>query len=266
MGVGATGAIDGTPSFPVGRDVTGRDHWLDLSDANTCHILVAGTTGSGKSEFLKSLIAALARKLGVGRIAFALIDPKQVTFNFADQTGPFLVHPVAHGTDEAIAIVKEAFNEAERRFAELKKRRLDDLAQWQAADKDAPPRLVLVFDEFADLMADRESKRELESPLKRLGAKARAAGIHLVLATQRPEASVVTPLVRSNLPARVCFRVASMADSKLILKSDDSADLLGRGDLIWQRAGGSIRLQSPFVERDELEATLFPRQGASVTL
>jgi S-DNA-T family DNA segregation ATPase FtsK/SpoIIIE len=116
----------------------------------------------------------------------------------------------------------------------------------------------LIFDEYADLMADRDSKKELEGPLKRLGAKARAAGIHLVLATQRPEASVVTPLLRSNLPARLCFRVASAADSKLLLKTPDGADLLGRGDLILQRGGGTVRLQSPFVEREELERALFP--------
>lgn len=252
------GPAAGLPAFPVGQDVTGEKLWLDLSDPNTCHLLVAGTTGSGKSEFLKAMITALARRLGPDRIAFALIDPKQVTFNFGDERGPYLIRPVANGADEALAIVKDCFVEAERRFSELKNRKLEDIAQWQSADPHAPPRLVLVFDEYADLMADAASKKELEGLLKRLGGKARAAGIHVILATQRPEATVVTPLLRSNLPARVCFRVASPADSKLLLKSPDGADLLGRGDLIWQRGAGTVRLQSPYVERAELEAALFP--------
>jgi energy-coupling factor transporter ATP-binding protein EcfA2 len=243
-------------AFPMGQDVTGHIHWLDLADPNACHLLVAGTTGSGKSEFLKAMIAALAGSLGPGRVKFGVVDPKQVTFNFGERTGPFLIRPVANGTDDALSIIKDFFEETERRFAELKKRKLEDLAQWQAADPDAPPRWVLVCDEFADLMAEKTSKAELEAPLKRLGAKARAAGIHLVLATQRPEASVVTPLLRSNLPARICFRVASEADSKLLLKSPDGAELLGRGDFIWQRGAGSIRLQSPYVEREALEGAL----------
>ena len=94
-------------ALPVGQDVTGEKLWLDLADPNYCHILVAGTTGSGKSEFLKAMIAALAGKLPPDQIVFALIDPKQVTFNFGDRTGPYLIRPVANGADEALAIVKE---------------------------------------------------------------------------------------------------------------------------------------------------------------
>ncbi len=248
----------GAAAFPVGQDVAGVSHWLDFADANLCHLLVAGTTGSGKSEFLKAMIAALARNLGPGRVKFALIDPKQVTFNFGDRTGPFLLRPVANGAEDALALVKECFAEVERRYTQLKAKNLEDLAGWQAIDPKAPPRLILVFDEFADLMADRDAKKELETPLKRIGAQARAAGIHLVLATQRPEATVVTPLLRSNLPGRVCLRVASAADSNLILKTPDGADLLGRGDLLWQRGAGNVRLQSPFVDGGELEAALFP--------
>jgi hypothetical protein len=248
------------PVFPVGQDVSGVTHWLDFADPNTCHLLVAGTTGSGKSEFLKALIAALATRLGPDRVRFALIDPKQVTFNFGEHPGSFLVRPVAHGADEALAIVKDCFAETEKRYSELRARKLEDLAQWQDAEpKTAPPRIVIIFDEFADLMAEPEAKKALEVPLKRLGAKARAAGVHLVLATQRPEASVVTPLLRSNLPARVCMRVASPADSNIVLKKPDGADLLGRGDLLWQHGAGLVRLQSPIVSLRELHEILFPK-------
>src|SRR4029450_9018230 len=111
--------------------------------------------------------------------------------------------------------------------------------------------------EFADLMADKAAKKELEATLKRLGAKARAAGIYLVLSTQRPEAPVVTSLLRSNLPGRISLHVISEKDSKLILSDQpDAAYLLGKGDLFWWHGGGRIRLQSPFVSKPELEKLL----------
>jgi S-DNA-T family DNA segregation ATPase FtsK/SpoIIIE len=126
----------------------------------------------------------------------------------------------------------------------------------QLTDKEAVPRWVLIFDEFADLMLERGSKKEMETLLKRLGAKARAAGIHLILGTQRTEASVVTPLLRSNLPARISLKVISERDSNLILEAPDAASLLGRGDLLWRQGAGLTRLQSPFVKREELERLL----------
>lgn len=118
------------------------------------------------------------------------------------------------------------------------------------------PRWVVVFDEFADLMTDKATKKQLEPLLKRLGAKARAAGIHLILGTQRPEASVVTPLLRSNLPGRIGLQVASEKESKLFLDEPDAAYLFGRGDLVWKRGGGLTRLQSPFVPKAEFDKYL----------
>jgi S-DNA-T family DNA segregation ATPase FtsK/SpoIIIE len=120
----------------------------------------------------------------------------------------------------------------------------------------AVPRWVVVFDEFADLMADRADKRDMERHLKRLGAKARAAGIHLVLGTQRPEATVVTPLLRANLPGRISLQVPTERDSKIILDEPDAAHLLDKGDLLWRDRGGLTRLQSPFLTREELEGFL----------
>jgi S-DNA-T family DNA segregation ATPase FtsK/SpoIIIE len=142
----------------------------------------------------------------------------------------------------------------ERRYTLLRARGKEHIGELTG--KDALPRWVLVFDEFADLMTDKASKKDLEAFLKRLGAKARAAGIHLVLGTQRPEASVVTPLLRSNLPGRIGFQVPTERDSKIILDEPDAAHLLDKGDLFWRRGGSLLRLQSPFVLKEQLDACL----------
>jgi hypothetical protein len=246
--------MDGLPSqetsdplVPLGVDVGGKAHWLNLANTSDCHLLVAGTTGSGKSELLKAMVAGLAQRLGPDQVQFLFVDPKRVTFNFSGES-PYLLRPVAHECEEAIERIEECFAETERRYRDLEKGRCENIGQLN----NAPPRWVVIMDEFADLMADADAKKVLGTPLKRIAAKARAAGIHLVLATQRPEASVVTPLLRSNLPGRISLKVASEADSKLILGTRDAFHLLGKGDLLWQYGAGLVRLQCPLVLRQEL--------------
>jgi hypothetical protein len=243
----------GQPAFPVGVDVAGKTHWLNLADSSTCHILAAGTTGSGKSEFLKALLAGLAARHSPLEVRFVLIDPKHVTFNFAGES-PYLLHPVAHTVDEAMPLVEGCFEETERRYKLLQKRGLEHVGQLQG--KDVLHRVVVVFDEFADLMAERESRRELETSLKRIGALARAAGIHVVLATQRPDKDVVTPQLKANLPTRVCLRVDGERNSKIILDEEGGENLLGHGDLFWKHGGGMVRLQGALVPKTDLEKML----------
>ena len=162
----------GQPLVPVGLDVSGKAHWLNLADPSDCHLLVAGTTGSGKSEFLKAILAALARRLTPHQVQFVLIDPKQVTFNFHGES-PYLRHPIACSVDDALPLIKDCFDETEHRYALLKARHLENVAHLQGTD--ALPRIVMILDEFADLMADKDAKAELEKPLKRIGASARRA-------------------------------------------------------------------------------------------
>jgi S-DNA-T family DNA segregation ATPase FtsK/SpoIIIE len=245
----AGGGAVGRPVFPVGQDVSGKDYWLNLADPADCHLLVAGTTGSGKSEFLKAALAGLARQLQPQELQLVLIDPKRVTFNFPG-TSPYFHAPVVHTVEEVLPLIKWCLGETERRYALLEAQGKEDVSQLTGGE--ALPRVVVVFDEFADLMDDKSTRKDLEGLLKRIAAKARAAGVHLILATQRPEAGVVTPLLRSNLPGRIALRVASEADSKLIIKEPDAVYLLGRGDLLWRQGGALQRLQSPWVSREEL--------------
>jgi hypothetical protein len=244
--------LDGQPAFPVGVDVAGQSHWLNLADPSDCHILVAGTTGSGKSEFLRALIASLALRLDPGHLQFLLIDPKRVTFNLR-RASPFLRAPVAYDLDEALPLIEGCMAEMDRRYRLLEERKLANVADLPA---DLLPRIVVVIDEFASFLEDKESKKVVTALLKRIGAMARAAGIHLVLSTQRPDKDVVTPLLRENLPGRIALRVASKAGSDLILGAPDAENLLGKGDLFWKRGGELLRLQSPYVPQEELERTL----------
>jgi len=244
--------LDGLPAFPVGSDVAGQAHWLNLADPSDCHLLVAGTTGSGKSEFLRATIAALAARLGPDRLQFLLIDPKRVTFNLPGAS-PYLRAPVAYGLDEALPLIEACMAEMDRRYRILEERKLSNISELPP---ELLPRIVLVIDEFASFLEDKESKKVVTALLKRIGAMARAAGIHLILSTQRPDKDVVTPLLRENLPGRIALRVASKAGSDLILGSPDAEHLLGRGDLFWKRGGELLRLQSPYVPQAELERTL----------
>jgi S-DNA-T family DNA segregation ATPase FtsK/SpoIIIE len=247
--------LTGKPAFPVGLDVAGKTHWLNLAEPADCHLLVAGTTGSGKSQFLKAVLAALSRRLGPDQVQFVLIDPKRVTFNFGQQESPYLSAPVAYSVEDAQPLIERCLAETEQRYELMRQRGVEDVSQLKGTD--SRPRVVVIIDEFADLMADKDAKKVLETTLKRIGAKARAAGIHLILATQRPEApGVITTQLRSNLPGRVCLKVASDGDSKIMLGVTDAAHLLGKGDLLWMSGGSMVRLQSPLVSKEDLNADL----------
>jgi DNA segregation ATPase FtsK/SpoIIIE, S-DNA-T family len=241
------------PVFPAGLDVAGQTHWINLGDTADCHLLVAGTTGSGKSEFLKALVAGLAARMPQDQIQFYLIDPKRVTFNLGGQKSPYLRAPIAYDTEEALPLVEECLAETKRRYGILEEQKVSNVAQLVT---ELIPQIVLVIDEFANLMEEQQTKKVMTALLRQIGSMSRAAGIHLVLATQRPDKDVVTPLLRDNLPGRIALKVASPANSNLILGGPDAAHLLGKGDLLWKRGGGMVRLQSPFVTQQEFEKHL----------
>lgn len=241
----------------IGIDLNGQLIEADLSDPNTCHFLVGGTTGSGKSEFLRSLLLSLLYRYSPQQLKIALVDPKRVTFPEFEQM-PWLHSPVVKDSENAIALMTELVAEMQQRYQRFEAAGCPHLTAYNAilAQKQQPPlpRLVCIFDEYADFMAETDTRKELELSIKRLGAMARAAGIHLIIATQRPEAGIVTPIIRSNLPGRIALRTASIADSKIVLGGTkiEAAYLLGKGDLLYQVNSQLIRLQSLFAAKIQL--------------
>ncbi|GAB4378200.1 MAG: hypothetical protein Kow00121_29530 [Elainellaceae cyanobacterium] len=236
----------------IGVDLEGQLIEADLSDPNTCHFLVGGTTGSGKSEFLRSLLLSLLVRHAPEHLQIALVDPKRVTFPEFEQMR-WLHTPIVKDSDRAIELMERLVTEMEQRYQRFEQAQCADLTAYN--QKAQPlPRIVCIFDEYADFMVEKETRNALELSIKRLGAMARAAGIHLIIATQRPEAKVVTPLIRSNLPGRVALRTATEADSAIILggKKIEAAYLLGKGDLLYQSGANLYRLQSLFAQAIEL--------------
>ncbi|MGB3296654.1 MAG: DNA translocase FtsK [Phormidesmis sp.] len=231
----------------IGVNLDGELIEADLSDPNTCHFLVGGTTGSGKSEFLRSLLLSLLVHHDPKHFQVALVDPKRVTFPEFENMR-WLYEPIVKTREDAIALMERLVIEMDERYHRFEKSRCNDLFAYNQKAASPLPRILCIFDEYADFMADKETAKALEQSIQRLGAMARAAGIHLVIATQRPEARVVTPLIRSNLPGRVALRTASDADSAIILggKEGAAANLLGKGDLFYSGGGGLQRLQSLF--------------------
>jgi DNA segregation ATPase FtsK/SpoIIIE, S-DNA-T family len=237
----------------IGVNLEGQLVEADLSDPNTCHFLVGGTTGSGKSEFLRSLLLSLIVRHSPKHLQIALVDPKRVTFPEFEQM-QWLHSPVAKESEQAIALMDELITEMESRYQQFEKFGCSDLNTYNQTSNQLLPRIVCIFDEYADFMAEKESRTALEQSIKRLGAMARAAGIHLIIATQRPEAKIVTPVIRSNLPGRVALRTASEADSAIVLggKQTAAAYLLGKGDLLYQVGAQMQRLQSLFTTEIQL--------------
>ncbi len=229
----------------IGVDLDGELVEADLSDPNTCHFLIGGTTGSGKSEFLRSLLLSLLVRHDPSHFQIALVDPKRVTFP-EFETMDWLYEPIVKTSEDAIALMERLVIEMEERYQRFEISKCANLNAYNQKQSQPIPRILCIFDEYADFMAEKETAKALEQSIKRLGAMARAAGIHLIIATQRPEARVVTPLIRSNLPGRVALRTASAADSSIILgsKQEAAVNLLGKGDLFYSGGGSLQRLQS----------------------
>jgi len=239
-------------TFALGRDVAGHARAADL--ARMPHLLIAGATGSGKSVMVNALITSLLCNATPDEVRLVLIDLKRVELS-AYNGLPHLMVPVITEPERAKAALKWAVSEMEnrfRRFAGASSRNVTGFNETRADPADRMPYLVVIIDELADLMM-REGK-SVEEPIVRLAQKARATGIHLVLATQRPSVNVVTGLIKANFPSRIAFAMASQIDSRTILDMPGAEDLIGRGDMLFQPADlpRPIRLQGVFVSDKEI--------------
>ena len=239
-------------TFALGRDVAGAAQAVDL--AKMPHLLIAGATGSGKSVMVNALIASLLCESTPHDVRMILMDLKRV--ELAAYNGlPHLLVPVITEPEGAKAALKWAVNEMEaryRRLAGASARNIKSFNETRVDPEDRMPYIVIVIDELADLMM-REGKN-VEDPIVRLAQKARATGIHMVLATQRPSVNVVTGLIKANFPSRIAFAMASQIDSRTILDSPGAEDLIGRGDMLYQPSDlpRPMRLQGVFVSDPEI--------------
>ncbi|WP_030805654.1 FtsK/SpoIIIE domain-containing protein [Streptomyces sp. NRRL S-337] len=228
---------------PLGADIEGNPVTIDLSSADSPHLLVAGTTGSGKSVALDTILKGLVR-YDKSTLRLRLVDPKGTELvDFEDD--PHLDGLIGMDAADAIEILEETVEEMAVRYKDMKAIRTRKLVEYNAkVDKaDRKPWIVIVLDEYADLTSDPEEKKQIEALLKRLTQKARAAGIHVIAATQRPSADVISTTIRSNFPAQLALRVKTATDSRIILDETGAEALAGQGDAFLHTAKGTIRVQ-----------------------
>ena len=240
----------------LGKDITGEAQIIDLTQ--TPHLLIAGATGSGKSVCVNSIICSVLYNKKPDQAKLMLIDPKIVELKLYNDI-PHLLTPVITDPKRAFQAIQYCLYEMERRYSLLDSLGVRDIASYnrkiekKRLMQEKLPYLVIIVDEFADLMAT--SGKDLESSLARLAAMSRAVGLHLVLATQRPSIDVITGLIKANIPSRIAFMVASKFDSRIILDSIGAEKLLGKGDLLFTSPWEPfpIRMQGAFLSEDEVE-------------
>ncbi|MBI2637018.1 MAG: DNA translocase FtsK, partial [Parcubacteria group bacterium] len=235
----------------LGKDVSGKAWTADL--ARMPHLLIAGSTGSGKSVAINSLIIGLVYQNSPDDLKLVLVDPKKVELSMYNDI-PYLLTPVIADVRKTVNALKWVVGEMERRYVLLESRRKRNIEVYNAANKDETiPHIVFIIDELADLMA--VAAHEVEAAIVRLAQMARAVGIHLVLATQRPSVNVITGLIKANIPSRMAFAVPSQIDSRTILDTAGAEKLLGRGDMLFTASDANKprRLQGAFLEDAEIE-------------
>lgn len=239
----------------LGVNVAGEPVFLDI--AKMPHLLIAGATGMGKSVCINSIITSLLYKAKPDEVKLILVDPKKVELNIYNGL-PHLLVPVVSDPKKAAGSLHWAVTEMERRFELIEDVGVRDVKGYNNVTKDDPereflPQIVIIIDELADLMMT--APDDVEESICRLAQKARAAGMHLIIGTQRPSVDVITGLIKANVPSRIAFTVASQTDSRVVLDMSGAEKLIGRGDMLYAPVGASkpIRVQGAFVSENEVE-------------
>ncbi|MBE6646021.1 MAG: DNA translocase FtsK [Ruminococcaceae bacterium] len=242
----------------LGADVSGKPVVFDIEKMP--HLLVAGTTGSGKSVCINSIIMSILYHAKPEEVKLLLIDPKKVEFKVYKDI-PHLCCRIVSDPKKAAGALNTAVNEMEKRFELIEEVGVRNITGYNEATKNDPdkpymPRMVIIIDEFADLMMT--AKDEVETAVVRIAQKARAAGIHLIIGTQRPSVDVITGLIKANIPSRIAFTVMSQVDSRTILDGAGAEKLCGRGDMLYAPVGAQKpqRVQGAFVSDEEVETVV----------
>lgn len=234
--------------FVVGEDLDGEVLTGDLSDGSACHLLIGGQTGSGKSVLLQSLISSLCHFHSPSMIRFTLVDPKRVTFGkFAASIAAHLTGPIFYDAEALLPALDELVAEMESRYEQMEHCQAQNIDDYNAVNAEKLGRRVVVVDEFQDLIAAKALRQPFLDVVKRLGAKARAAGIHLILATQRPDKNTVPGEIKANMCGRIALKVQEGINSRILLDQVGAEQLLGRGDLLANLGHGVVRAQAPMV-------------------
>jgi DNA segregation ATPase FtsK/SpoIIIE, S-DNA-T family len=237
----------------LGKDISGNAVWTDL--ARMPHILIAGTTGSGKSGCINTILTSTLLRSTPDEVRLILVDPKRIELSYYESI-PHLLTPVVSSPKEAASVLANVVGEMDRRYERLSSVRARNLPEanraLRAKGEDPLPYLLVVIDELADLMMI--SPQAVEDAVIRLAQKSRAVGIHLVLATQRPSVDVITGMIKANVPSRIAFAVSSQTDSRVILDQAGAESLLGQGDMLFKPLGTSRlqRLQGAYVSEEEI--------------
>lgn len=242
--------LDSPLGFAIGKDIGGVPVVADL--AKMPHLMVAGTTGSGKSVVLNTLLTSLLYRNSPSDLKLILVDPKYVEMGMYDDI-PHLLTPVITESEKVISALKWAIAEMERRLKAMAEVKAKNIGEYNKMKQESGmPYIVIVIDELADLMM--VAARDVEALIARLAAKARAAGIHLVLATQRPSVDVVTGVIKANIPARIALTTQSQVDSRTIIDQVGAEKLLGKGDMLLKTSDmlKPKRVQSAFIDTDEI--------------
>ena len=237
-------------TFAVGKDISGKAVVANL--AKMPHLLIAGTTGSGKSVMTNTLITSLLYRNSPSDMKLIIVDPKQVEMA-QYQDIPHLLTPIITQTEKALSAMKWAVGEMERRYTLMAEEKVKNIADYNAKKEGKMPYIVIIIDEMADLMM--MAGKDLEMLIVRIAQKGRAAGIHLVLATQRPEVKVITGLIKANIPGRIAFAVGSQMDSRIMLDQGGAEKLLGKGDMLLlttEMMGKPRRIQGAWASDEDI--------------
>ena len=243
----------------IGMDIYGT--WKSIDLAKAPHMLIGGGTGSGKSTAVHGFVCSLIKQNNANQLRFIMIDPKRVELNYYRNLEHLLCPPITD-PQTAVAMLDAVADHMDKRYSLLEQETARDIESYNKRSRQKLPYIVVIVDELADLML--ASKGSCEKALVRLAQKARAVGIHLLLATQQPKSEIVTSLIKVNIPVRLAFAVGNHHESRAILDSAGAEQLLGQGDcLFYNRQGSLIRLQNPFMSEQEIRKQIDKRAYGS---